>query len=78
MNNVVENVKNAVNGVFSVLLSVTGLLVLAQVVFGEAAGTNVIANLQTIVNGFVGAGASFAGLITLLLVVALLQKQTKS
>jgi hypothetical protein len=39
---------------------------------------NVISNLQSIVNGFVGEGASLAGLITLLLVVALLQKQGKN
>jgi hypothetical protein len=76
MNNVVETVKTAIGGIFSVLVSVVGLLVLAQVVFGEAAGMNVITNLQSIVNGFVGEGASLAGLITLLLVVALLQKQS--
>lgn len=78
MNNVVETVRSAVGGIFSVLVSIVGLLVLAQVVFGEAAGMNVIANLQSIVNGFVGEGASLAGLITLLLVVALLQKQSNN
>ena len=77
MNNVVKTVQTAIGGIFGVLVSVVGLLVLAQVVFGEAAGMNVIANLQTIVNGFVGEGASLAGLITLLLVVALLQKQSQ-
>ena len=75
MNNVVETVKSAIGGLFTVLISVVGLLVLSQVVFGEAAGMNVISNLQDIVNGFVGEGASLAGLITLLLIVALLQKQ---
>tara|TARA_B100002019_G_scaffold106695_1_gene91680 strand:+ start:25627 stop:25869 length:243 start_codon:yes stop_codon:yes gene_type:complete len=78
MNNVVETVRNAVGGIFSVLLSIVGLLVLSQVVFGESVGMNVISNLQAIVNGFVGEGASLAGLITLLLVVALLQKQGKN
>ena len=78
MNNVVETVKTAIGGIFSVLVSVVGLLVLAQVVFGESAGMNVITNLQAIVNGFVGEGASLAGLITLLLVVALLQKQSNN
>jgi len=77
MNNVVKTVQTAIGGIFGVLVSVVGLLVLAQVVFGEEAGMNVIANLQSIVNGFVGEGASFAGLITLLLVVALLQKQSE-
>jgi predicted alternative tryptophan synthase beta-subunit len=75
MDNVTQTVKSAIGGLFAVLTSVVGLLILAQVVFGEAAGMNVIGNLQAIVNGFVGEGASLAGLITLLLVVGLLQKQ---
>ena len=75
MNNVVNTVRTAIGGLFTVLISIVGLLVLAQVVFGEAAGMNVIGNLQAIVNGFVGEGASLAGLITLLLLVGLLQKQ---
>jgi len=77
MDNVVKTVKTSIGGLFAVLTSVIGLLVLAQVVFGEAAGMNVITNLQGIVNGFVGEGASLAGLITLLLIVGLLQKQSK-
>ena len=77
MDNVVKTIKSSIGGLFTVLTSVIGLLVLAQVVFGEAAGMNVISNLQNIVNGFVGEGASLAGLITLLLIVALLQKQDK-
>ena len=76
MDKVSKTVKSAIGGLFTVLTSVVGLLVLAQVVFGEAAGMNVIGNLQSIVNGFVGEGASLAGLITLLLIVALLQKQS--
>jgi len=76
MNNVVTTIRTAIGGLFSVLVSIVGLLVLAQVVFGEDAGMNVINNLQAIVNGFVGPSASLAGLITLLLVVALLQKQS--
>lgn len=75
MNNVVKTLKTAISGIFAVLVSVIGLLVLSQVVFGEAAGMNVISNLQAIVNGFVGEGASLAGLITLLLIVGVLQKQ---
>ena len=75
MNTIVETVKSSIGGLFSVLTSVIGLLVLSQVVFGEAAGMNVIGNLQDIVNGFVGETASLAGLITLLLIVGLLQKQ---
>ena len=75
MDNITNTVKSAIGGLFTVLTSVIGLLVLAQVVFGEEAGMNVINNLQAIVNGFVGEGASLAGLITLLLIVGLLQKQ---
>ena len=75
MDKVVTIIQSSVGGLFAVLTSVIGLLVLAQVVFGEAAGMNVIGNLQAIVNGFVGEGASLAGLITLLLLVGLLQKQ---
>jgi hypothetical protein len=77
MENVVNTIKTSIGGLFAVLTSVIGLLVLAQVVFGEAAGMNVIGNLQNIVNGFVGEGASLAGLITLLLIVGLLQKQNQ-
>jgi len=76
MDNVVKTVRSAIGGLFAVLTSVIGLLVLAQVVFGEEAGMNVIGNLQAIVNGFVGEGASLAGLITLLLLVGLLEKHS--
>ena len=76
MNNVVTTIRTAIGGLFAVLTSVIGLLVLAQVVFGEEAGMNVISNIQAIVNGFVGPTASLAGLITLLLVVGILQENT--
>jgi len=76
MDNVVKTIKGAIGGLFAVLTSVIGLLVLAQVVFGEEAGMNVIGNLQAIVNGFVGPTASLAGLITLLLIVGVLDKNT--
>ena len=74
MKNSLDTIKGLIGGVTSVLLSAIGLLVVAQVVFGESADLNVIGNLQGIVDGFVGAGASLAGLITLLVVVALLQR----
>tara|TARA_A100001515_G_C4587228_1_gene214934 strand:+ start:1516 stop:1749 length:234 start_codon:yes stop_codon:yes gene_type:complete len=77
MNTTLDTIKSYAWGVTSVLLSFIGLLVIAQVVFGESAPINVIGNLQNIVNGFVGSGASLAGVITLLLVVALLQQQKK-
>mgnify|MGYP006105982839 CR=1 FL=1 len=78
MDKIADTVKLAVGGLFTVLTSIIGLLVLSQVVFGEAAGMNVIGNLQAIVNGFVGEGASLAGLITLLLIVGLLDKHNKA
>ncbi len=74
MKNTLETIKEYAGGVTSVLLSFIGLLVIAQVVFGESASIDVIGNLQDIVNGFVGKGASLAGIITLLLVVGLLCK----
>ena len=76
MKDTLEKIKTYAGGVTSVLLSFIGLLVIAQVVFGESAPINVIDNLQGIVNGFVGSGASLAGVITLLLVVALLGQLT--
>ena len=75
MNNTLETIKGLVGGVTCLLLSVLGLLVVAQVVFGDAASLNVIGNLQGVVNGFVGEGASLTGVIVLLLIVALLQKR---
>jgi hypothetical protein len=74
MKDTMEKVKGVIGGVTCLLIATLGLLVVAQVVFGEAASINVIANIQEVVNGFVGEGASLAGVITLLLVVALLQK----
>ena len=74
MKNTLETVKNLIGGVTAVLISAVGLLVVAQVVFGEGASINVVGNLQGLLNGFVGEGATLAGLITLLLVIALLQK----
>lgn len=77
MDKIAETLKGAIGGLFTLLTSIIGLLVLAQVVFGEEAGMNVIGNIQDIVNGFVGAGASLAGLITLVLIVGLLNKQSE-
>ena len=77
MDNVVKTIKGAIGGLFTLLTSIVGLLVLAQVVFGEEAGMNVIGNIQGIVNGFVGPEASLAGLITLMLLIGLLGKQEK-
>lgn len=75
MKSTLENIRNLTGGIASLLLSIVGLLIITQVVFGETAGFNVIGNLQGIVDGFVGEGASLAGVITLILLFALLQKQ---
>jgi hypothetical protein len=77
MKNTLETIKEYAAGISGVLLSVIGLLVIAQVVFGESASIDVIGNLQDIVNGFVGKGASLAGIITLLLIVGLLNSGSK-
>lgn len=74
MNNTLETIKGLVGGVTYLLLSVLGLLVVAQVVFGNTASLNVIGNLQAVVNGFIGDGASLTGVVVLLLIVALLQR----
>jgi hypothetical protein len=76
MKNTLEIIKTYAGGVTSLLLTLIGLLVVAQVVFGTGAPIDVIGNLQEVVTGFVGQGASLAGVITLLLIVALFQKST--
>lgn len=78
MKNTLEIVKTYAGALTGVLLSVIGLLVIAQVVFGAGAPIDVIGNLQGVVSGFVGEGASLAGIITLMLIVALLQKDSSS
>jgi hypothetical protein len=78
MKDTLDNIRGLVGGVTVLLLSVLGLLVVGQVVFGPAASLNVIGNLQSVVSGFVGSGASLTGVITLLLVVWLLQTNISS
>jgi len=78
MKDTLDNIRGLVCGVTVLLLSVLGLLVVGQVVFGPSASLNVIGNIQSVVNGFVGAGASLTGIITLLLVVWLLQNNATS
>ena len=70
MKDTLDKVKSYAGAISGVLMSVIGLLVIAQVVFGEGS-IDVIGNLQNIVNGFVGEGASLAGIITLLIIVGL-------
>jgi predicted alternative tryptophan synthase beta-subunit len=77
MDKITETLKGAIGGLFVLLTSIIGLLVLSQVVFGKEAPLDVIGNVQGIVGGFVGPGATFAGFITLVLIVGLLDKQSK-
>jgi len=72
MKTTLDTIKAYAGGLTSVLLSVIGLLVISQVIFGDGAPVNVINNLQEIVGGFIGQGASLAGVVTLILIVALL------
>ena len=58
-------------------LSVLGLLVVVQAVFGASAPVDVIGNLQGLLGGFVGSGANFTSFVTLVLVVALIAKLNK-
>lgn len=76
MKDTLDKVKNYAGAITGVLMSVIGLLVIAQVVFGEGS-IDVIGNLQGIVNGFVGEGASLAGVITLLIIVGLVSNKEK-
>ena len=74
MKDVLSNITCAVKGIAATLLSVLGLLIVVQAVFGAAAPVNVIGNLEALLGGFVGAGAGFTYFVTLILVVALISK----
>lgn len=74
MKQTLETISGAVKGIAATLLSVLGLLVVVQAVFGASAPVNVIGNLQGLLGGFVGVGADFTSFVTLVLVVALIGK----
>lgn len=74
MKETLQKITCAVKGIAATLLSVLGLLVVVQAVFGASAPVNVIGNLQGLLGGFVGAGADFTSFVTLVLVVALVGK----
>ena len=74
MKQTLETISGAVKGIAATLLSVLGLLIVVQAVFGASAPVNVIGNLQGLLGGFVGAGADFTSFVTLVLVVALVSK----
>lgn len=74
MKDTLQKITCAVKGIAATLLSVLGLLVVVQAVFGASAPVNVIGNLQALLSGFVGTSADFTSFVTLVLVVALLGK----
>ena len=74
MKETLEKITCAVKGIAAALLSVLGLLVVVQAVFGASAPVNVIGNLEALLAGFVGTGANFTSFVTLVLVIALVGK----
>lgn len=74
MKETLQKITCAVKGIAATLLSVLGLLIVVQAVFGASAPVNVIGNLQGLLGGFVGVGADFTSFVTLVLVVALIGK----
>lgn len=74
MKETLEKITCAVKGIAAALLSVLGLLVVVQAVFGASAPVNVIGNLEALLAGFVGTGANFTSFVTLVLVIALIGK----
>ena len=77
MKQTLETISGAIKGIAAALLSVLGLLVVVQAVFGASAPVDVIGNLQGLLGGFVGSGANFTSFVTLVLVVALIAKLNK-
>jgi hypothetical protein len=77
MKQTLEIISGSIKGIAAALLSVLGLLVVVQAVFGASAPVDVIGNLQGLLGGFVGAGANFTSFVTLVLVVALIAKLNK-
>lgn len=76
MKNTLDSIMSAVKGIAATLLSVLGLLIVVQAVFGASAPVDVIGNLQNLIAGFAGPEAGFTSFLTLILVVALLAKNT--
>tara|TARA_B110000305_G_C19038295_1_gene446977 strand:+ start:271 stop:534 length:264 start_codon:yes stop_codon:yes gene_type:complete len=74
MKETLSKITCAVKGIAAALLSVFGLLIVVQALFGASAPVNVIGNLQGLLGGFVGVGADFTSFVTLVLVVALIGK----
>ena len=74
MENTINQIKSAINGVSAVLVAAIGLLVIVSIVFGQAASMNVIGNITGLVDGFIGSGASLSSIVTLIIVLSVLNK----
>jgi hypothetical protein len=66
-----DNLKSMISGVKGLLLAAAGLLIIAQIVIGNA-GPDVVGNLQGLLDGFIGSGASLVSVITGIIVLGLL------
>ena len=66
-----DNVKSMIGGVKAVLIGAAGLLIVAEIIFGNV-GLNVVVNLQALLDGFIGSGASLVSVITGIVVLGLL------
>ncbi len=66
-----DNLKSMISGVKGLLLAAAGLLIIAQIVIGNA-GPDVVGNLQALLDGFIGSGASLVSVITGIVVLGLL------
>ena len=66
-----DNLKSMISGVKGLLLAAAGLLIIAQIVIGNA-GADVVGNLQALLDGFIGSGASLVSVITGIVVLGLL------
>ena len=66
-----DNVKSMIGGVKAVLIGAAGLLIVAEIIFGDV-GLNVVGNLQALLDGFIGSGASLVSVITGIVVLGLL------
>ena len=66
-----DNVKSMIGGVKAVLIGAAGLLIVAEIIFGNV-GLNVVGNLQALLDGFIGSGASLVSVITGIVVLGLL------
>jgi hypothetical protein len=66
-----DNVKSMISGVKAVLITAAGLLIVAEIIFGNV-GLNVVGNLQALLDGFIGSGASLVSVITGIVVLGLL------